>query len=480
MKSISAEEGLIAIAYERKLDVYSRLYQMVKLFMFSPVSGLYSCPLAMTDGAAKTIQSLRLPLSGAYNNLISRDPHKFWTSGQWMTERRGGSDVGGATETVAIREQGDVFRLYGYKWFSSATDSDMSMSLARVGGGDKLSMFYLKTRDETGTLNNIQVVKMKNKLGTRQLPTAELLLDGTEARLVGEEGRGIASITSMLTITRLHNTLSAVSAMRKILSLARDYGTRRTAFGNFISKRPLHVQTMARMEVEVRGCTALFLDLASKLGREDAGVIEEEDLLLLRLLTPVAKMYTAKSAMAVISEGLECFGGQGYIEDTGIPGILRDAQVLPIWEGTSTVMSLDVLRAINKSQGAALSALQLRIRKIAEEADSQGLSEAALVVNSVTELLELVKRHSDCLEAASRDLCVSIAHIYIAALLLEHAAATRKAGDRHVLSAWVASRPLISVSRDPSAYSRDMIQREENLVYENFQEDCTFKSSYIR
>ena len=170
-----------------------------------------------------------------------------------MTERRGGSDVGAATETVAIQEQGDMFRceedictrrfpltlsllfrLYGYKWFSSATDSDMSMSLARVGGGDKLSMFYLKTRDEAGRLNNIQVtlvisdnnflsrfiwpnfkvVKMKNKLGTRQLPTAELLLDGTEARLVAEEGRGIASISSMLTITRLHNTLSAVSAMR--------------------------------------------------------------------------------------------------------------------------------------------------------------------------------------------------------------------------------------------------------------------------
>merc|ERR1719189_2654535 len=158
----------------------------------------------------------------------------------------------------------------------------------------------------------------------------------------------------------------AVSAMRKILSLARDYGLRRAAFGNLISKRPLHVQTLAKMEVEVRGCTALFLDLASKLGLEDAGCVAEEDLLLLRLLTPVAKMYTAKRAVSVVSEGLECFGGQGYIEDTGLPGLLRDVQVLPIWEGTSSVMSLDVVRALQKTGGEALVALQSRVDEIAQ------------------------------------------------------------------------------------------------------------------
>ena len=157
MKSISAEEGLISIAYERKFSEYSRLYQMMKLYMFAPVSGLYSCPLAMTDGATKTIETLQLPLPEAFANLTSRDPNKFWTSGQWMTEKRGGSDVGGATETVAVHDRGDWYRLHGYKWFSSATDSDMSLTLARLEGETKLSMFYLKTRDEAGQLNNIQV-----------------------------------------------------------------------------------------------------------------------------------------------------------------------------------------------------------------------------------------------------------------------------------------------------------------------------------
>merc|ERR1712002_1310788 len=221
----------------------------------------------MTDAAASTITTHNLPLPGPLANLTSRDPAKFWTSGQWMTEKKGGSDVGNGTESVAIHQGGDHYKLYGYKWFSSATDSDMSMALARVvdNTGEKkegLSMFFLETRKSDGSLNNIEVVKMKNKLGTRQLPTAELLLDGVDAELVSQPGRGIASISSMLTITRLHNTTSSVGAMRKIVSLARDYATRRKAFGLNIENQPLHIQTLSRMEVETRGCTSLLLDLA--------------------------------------------------------------------------------------------------------------------------------------------------------------------------------------------------------------------------
>ena len=131
-----------------------------------------------------------------------------------MTEKRGGSDVSAATETLAVHQAEDVYRLHGYKWFSSATDSDISFTLARTSNTSKLSMFYLKTRTEAGQLNNIQVFKLKNKLGTRQLPTAELLLDGTESRLVSPEGRGIAAISNMLTVTRIHNSVSAAAAMR--------------------------------------------------------------------------------------------------------------------------------------------------------------------------------------------------------------------------------------------------------------------------
>ena len=159
MKTISAEEGLVAIPYSGEHAEYGRLYQVAKLYMFAPASGLFSCPLAMTDGAAATLQMLGVE-GDALNRLTSRDPKIFWTSGQWMTEPKGGSDVNGSTETVALPDGGGGWRLHGYKWFSSATDSDMALTLARVvrdGRIGGLSMFYLKTRGVEGQLNGIQV-----------------------------------------------------------------------------------------------------------------------------------------------------------------------------------------------------------------------------------------------------------------------------------------------------------------------------------
>lgn len=230
-----------------------------------------------------------------------------------MTEKRGGSDVSGGTETVATPLEGQPgkYLITGYKWFSSATDSDMSLLLARLRSNpDSLSMFLLKTRDDDNHLNGIQIVKLKNKLGTRQLPTAELILSNSVATLVSPEGRGVSSIANMLTTTRLHNVMSSVAIQRKILSMARDYSTRRVAFGKRIAQHPLHLSTLAQIEVDVRGCTVLLMDLARQQGLEDMNMIDDSDKLLLRLMMPVAKLYTAKKAVANTSEGIECFGGQ--------------------------------------------------------------------------------------------------------------------------------------------------------------------------
>merc|ERR1719186_382360 len=463
-KRISAGEGLIAIPYERSQGEFSRLYQAAKLYMYSTSSGLYGCPLAMTDGAAKTIERQKLDLPEAWSHLTSRHPDKFWTSGQWMTERRGGSDVGTGTETVAVQQDENTYRLYGYKWFSSATDSDMSLTLARIAdsegnispGSRGLSMFYLKTRQDDGSLNNIQVVKMKNKLGTRQLPTAELLLDGVSAQLVSTPGRGVASITSMLTVTRMHNTITSVAAMRKIVSLARDYATRRKAFGGKIQQHPLHLQTLARMEVETRGCCALMLELARQLGLDDSDKLGQQDELLLRLMLPVAKMYTGKMAVAITSEGLECFGGQGYIEDTGLPGLLRDAQVLPIWEGTSSVMAMDVARAVAKTKGEALVAFYSRVTGILTKGQNVGAMKSSC--DSLTKALEgtmaLLNKNPRILEFAGRDFAFSLAHIYIGALLVEHATLSEKALDNEVVVRW-SQRELSPVMKNPEMYNQE-------------------------
>jgi alkylation response protein AidB-like acyl-CoA dehydrogenase len=225
-KHQSAVEGLVAIPYENKQKQFSRIYQMAKLFMFSCSSGLYSCPLSMTDGAAFTIRSLRregksVPsqLDDAYTNLTSRG-NNFWTSGQWMTEKKGGSDVAGGTTTLAVKD-GEAHKLYGYKWFTSAVDSDMSLTLGRdadsnlktTAGTKGLSMYFLKIRNPDQSLNNVDVVRMKNKLGTRQLPTAELVLEGSKVLRVGEAGKGIKQIGNMLNITRFHNAIGSIGSM---------------------------------------------------------------------------------------------------------------------------------------------------------------------------------------------------------------------------------------------------------------------------
>ncbi|XP_076452464.1 acyl-CoA dehydrogenase family member 11-like [Babylonia areolata] len=484
MHSIAAQEGLIALAYERQFGASSRLYQVSKLYLFSPSSGLYGCPLAMADGAAKIIETVQTSASWlverALSRLTSRDPSRFWTSGQWMTEKRGGSDVAGGTETLAVEQTDGSYRLYGYKWFSSATDADMTFTLARVvdrhgntvEGTKGLSLFYVELRDGEGRLNNIQVHKLKNKLGTRQLPTAELLLEGSHALRVSEEGRGVAAISNMLTLTRLHNSVSASSAMRRMVNLARDYSTRRQAFGSVLKDYPLHVQTLARMEVEARGASLLSLEAARLLGREEVGEATETETLLLRLLVPVMKLYTAKQAVAVASEGLECFGGQGYIEDTGLPSILRDAQVLTIWEGTTNVLSLDVLRALAKSKGAVLHAFNAEVNSRLQAA--AGITELRQASDKVRKGAESIvgfaASHTSQLEVAARDFAFSIARVAVGALLIDHAASSvGTEQDVYAALRWCDKdlTPVLTMEAD-KAYSLDAMTADRCLVFDGY------------
>jgi acyl-CoA dehydrogenase len=183
---IAAERGVVATAYERSHGPYSRIHQFALAYLFTPSTDIYSCPLAMTDGAASVLLrsgNAKL-IDRAIPRLTSRDPDTMWTSGQWMTETIGGSDVG-RSETVARKAPDGTWRLYGRKWFTSAATAEMALTLARPEGGDPggrgLALFYLETRDAAGDLNGISIDRLKDKLGTRKLPTAELTLDGVRA-----------------------------------------------------------------------------------------------------------------------------------------------------------------------------------------------------------------------------------------------------------------------------------------------------------
>ena len=361
---IAAEHGVVATAYERAHGSLSRVHQFALVYLFAPSTDVYSCPLAMTDGAARSLVASgnEALIQRALPHLISRDPETFWTSGQWMTESTGGSDVG-LSETTAREDKDGTWRLNGRKWFTSATTSQMALTLARPEGngpgGRGLALFYVETHNEDGTLENLEVLRLKDKLGTRKVPTAELMLNDTEAIPVMGLDSGVRNITPMLNITRSWNAITSVSGMRRAIALARDYARRRTAFGAKLSDKPLHLETLAALQAELEGALQLAFLTVTLLGRTEAGEANERDHALLRLMTPIAKLTTAKQAVSVASEALETFGGAGYVEDTGLPTLLRDAQVLPIWEGTTNVLSLDVLRALSRDHGALTAALEM-------------------------------------------------------------------------------------------------------------------------
>ncbi|CEF63651.1 Short-chain specific acyl-CoA dehydrogenase, mitochondrial [Strongyloides ratti] len=444
LKEIAAEEGLISIGYDSKVDPkYRRIHQISKLYLFGPSSGLVSCPLAMTDGAAKTIKELKLDekydeLKNAYDRLVSRNGKEAWTSGQWMTEKRGGSDVGSGCDTYATDIGNGKYLLNGYKWFSSAVDADICLTLARVinkdgniiSGSKGLSLFYLPIKNpKTMKLNGIQMVTLKDKLGTRQLPTAELLLDGVEAIKISDEGRGIPSVANMLNITRIHNAIASVSYMRRIISLARDYSTKRNVFGRKLSEWPLHLATLSKLEVECRAGLLFILEAGRLLGIQESGEATSTEILNLRLMTPVLKLYTGKKTIPLISEGLECFGGQGYIENTGLPSILRDAQVTPIWEGTTNVLSLDVLRVFSSKENV-FGAFETHINNILKNQKSDKLLDKCTEkVRNALEFLKLlfVKISEDSktsplqVDRGAREIGMIIGKIYSGALLIQFA-----------------------------------------------------------
>ena len=433
---VASEHGVVATAYERRHGERSRVHQMALVYLFDSSTDVYTCPLAMTDGAAKTltVHGNRAVLDRALPRLTSRDPARAWTSGQWMTERTGGSDVA-ISETVA-RKDPDGWRLFGTKWFTSATTSEMALTLARPEGnppgGPGLALFYVETRDEQGRMQRIAVNRLKDKLGTRMVPTAELTLDGAPAVPVAGLSDGVKNIAPMLNVTRTWNAVCACASMRRGLALARDYAKKRVAFGAPLAEKPLHVDTLAGLEAELEGALLLAFRAAELLGREEAGTMTEEEAQLLRLLTPIAKATTAKQAVAVASEVLEAFGGAGYVEDTGLPRILRDAQVLPIWEGTTNVLSLDTLRVLGKNGTLAPVAREVerRVARAAGGACGWAADEARRAVAHAAVWLEGASTKGPrAVEAGARRLTLTLGRALELALLVDHAAWAADQGD---------------------------------------------------
>ncbi|KAI3325104.1 very-long-chain acyl-CoA dehydrogenase [Xylariaceae sp. AK1471] len=431
LQEFSIEKGLVSQGYEAGLNQYTRVVQYLRELIFESSSANVGCPAAMADGAARVLQHKVRSLSlnpeeqkvfqNAYEHLVSRDPRKGWTSGQWMTERIGGSDVS-RSETVATYsplpnnaplcdpEEGiplGPWSIDGFKWFSSATDSNMTILLAQTQKG--LSAFYAPMRrhnpslvvSATGVtggteLNGVTISRLKNKMGTKSLPTAELELRGMRGWLVGKEGEGIKEISTILTITRVRSAISALGHLSRGLSIARAYAeVREVGAGRGKRMRlvesALHMRTLADLTVEHHAMMLLTFYSSYLLGLEEhpssarapppavAIITPPPNIIvpLLRVVTPLLKAYVTKQAIPLIYACMESLGGVGYLENSeseymNIARLFRDACVLNIWEGTTDVLGTDLIRALKHPKGGSdsIKALNLVIR--GRERDAEG------------------------------------------------------------------------------------------------------------
>ncbi|KAI1347439.1 very-long-chain acyl-CoA dehydrogenase [Xylaria sp. FL0043] len=429
LQSFSVKKGLVSQGYEKGLGQYTRIVQYLRELIFEASSANVGCPGAMADGAAKVLEhhlhNSKLSedeervFRNAYEHLVSRNPTKAWTSGQWMTERIGGSDVS-RSETVATYSpvpndaslcdpQENIplgpWRIDGFKWFSSATDSNMTILLAQTPKG--LSAFYAPMRrynptlvvsaagDLGGTeLNGVMISRLKNKMGTKSLPTAELQLRGMRGWLIGEEGHGIKEISRILTITRIRSAISALGYLSRSLAVARAFAeVREVGAGRGKRMRlvdsTLHMRTLADLTLEHHAMMLLTFYSSYLLGLEEhptsarsppspiAAITPSSEHVtpLLRVLTPLLKAYVTKQAIPLIYSCMESLGGVGYLENTeseymNIARLFRDACVLNIWEGTTDVLATDLIRALKHPKGGSDSIKALHYMITSGERDS--------------------------------------------------------------------------------------------------------------
>lgn len=330
----------------------------------------------MTDGAAKLLTRITptLPNDHPFQEVYRRltDRNEYWTSGQWMTERPGGSDVQN-TETWATYsplpnstnrlDQGD-YLVSGFKFFSSATDADIAVLLAKTSSG-KLSAFLapLTKNDDDGktVTNGIRIHRLKQKLGTKQLPTAELELVNARAHLVGPLDHGVKTISDILNITRAHAFMGSCAGWRRCMYIAKAFSKSRVTWGVPLWVLPLHLRTLAELELKLRSCLHLSWFTISLLSFSENGFpassaaplpTPEEAGVVLRTLTATTKAVSAKCASAGIQECMEALGGVGYMDDPDEPEnlarALRDGNVNTIWEGTTNVLSSEVVRNLQR------------------------------------------------------------------------------------------------------------------------------------
>lgn len=368
----SYNTGIVGYVHKEIPELGQRgnyIYSYAQGYLLSQTEPGFYCPVTLTMAtaylldqyASHEIKEKFLP------HVLSTGETKLFEGATFLTERQGGSDVG-ANDTKAVQTN-DGYKLYGEKYFASnAGMCGVAMVLARKEGapsGTKgLTLFAVPWRNDDGSLNGIKIRRLKDKLGVKAVPSAEVEFDGAQAYVVGDPSKGFYYMMEALNLSRVCNTVASLGIMRRAYREARMYALKRDAFGKKLADFPMIKDSLVKMAVklEVETRTVFkYLPLFEKVMRIEAGVTEK-DVVLNRLYIALLKKETAEQAVHFAHEAIEMHGGNGYIEDFVTPRLLRDAQVLTVWEGTANILGLEVLRLIEKFNAGELFLEEMKKR----------------------------------------------------------------------------------------------------------------------
>jgi len=449
--------GVIGLAYADAPAPHALSFVMGYLLSQADIS--IHCPVTMTGAVAYVLQRLGpARLRRDYLPQLTRMDGRAMSAGTWATELHGGSDVG-ATTTEA-RPDGGAWRLTGLKWFASNAGAELALATARPRGappgGKGLGCYLVPAVLPDGRANGFWVRRLKDKLGTRALATAEIELDAAWALQVAAPPAGLKAMMEALEYSRIHNAVAACAVQRRALVEALCWTRHRNAFGATLDGYPMVRDLLLDLTCEQEACTALAFEAALAF---DAALKEEAQRPWLRTATALAKYRTAEQGLRAAARALELVGGNGYTEEWPTARLYRNAMVLPVWEGPANIQALELLRAVF-GKGGGDAAFLARLRQIRDGlpvalADQAGILDRA-TADCAAALAYLRNRPGEGPRHARR-LIDLMGDTLAGALLLEEAAADLAAGDRrkalvavHYLAQRFGPRTDIGAERDPA------------------------------
>ena len=411
-------------------------------FLFAQAEFGLLCPVNMTDSLTRTLRRFGAPelVERYLPMLVSQDMDALNQGAMFMTEQGAGSDISATAVTAEPRNDG-THRLYGDKWFCSNPDAELALVLARSQGGAAglkgVGLFLLPRTLPDGSPNALRIIRLKDKLGTRSMASGEIRLEGATAWLIGDPEAGFKQMADMVNSSRLSNAVRAAGMMRRAVTEALFVARNRHAFGKRLIEMPLMRRQLTKMVLRAEQARAMVFQTADALRGADAG--EEGAASLLRILTPLVKFRACRDARQVTGDAMEVRGGCGYIEEWPEARLLRDAHLGSIWEGTSNIIALDVLRAAQREAG--FTALVAQISRLLAEAPLEGCQQA---LDRAAALLERAQGDP----ALARSAASALYHLTSAAALAWEAARTGDA-PRAALAQMVLRHRVLP--RDPLA-----------------------------